>query len=56
MKEYEIKCLEYVIDVISKKNNRELLFDNTEDINVLLSILNKVKPNPNLSEFPDFLL
>ena len=55
MKEYEIKCLEYVIDVISKKNNRELLFDNTEDINVLLSILNKVKPNPNLSEFPDFL-
>ena len=54
-KNNEIECLESVIYIISKKNNRDLVFDNTEDINCLLRVLKGVSPNPNASEFPDFL-
>lgn len=55
MQSDEINFLENVVGAISKTNNDTLVFNNTKDTNVLLSILNKVKPYPNSSEFPDYL-
>lgn len=51
----EFECLKYVIDAYSGKIKSEIVFSNADNDAKLLKYLNEVKPNPHLSEFPDFL-
>lgn len=50
----EVKCLKYVIDACSGRNNSEIVFYNADNDTELLKHLNEVRPNPHSSEFPDF--
>lgn len=51
----EINCLEYVVNVLGKKKNKEIVFSNIENDSLLLKSLKEVKPNKNKTEFPDFI-
>ena len=55
MKVDEKKCLEYVTKALAKQNNAEIVFENVGDINLLLRLLKTVIPNPQATEFPDFV-
>ena len=55
MKNGEMECLKYVIDALKQQNNGEVVFTNIEDSNLLLKLLNGIKPNQNEAEFPDFI-
>lgn len=51
----EFECLKYVIDAYLGKIKSEIVFSNVDNDSKLLKYLNEVKPNPHLSEFPDFI-
>ena len=55
MKNGEMECLKYVIDALKQQNSGEVVFINIEDSNLLLKLLNGIKPNQNEAEFPDFI-
>ena len=50
-----MECIKYVIDALKQQNNGEVVFTNIEDSNLLLKLLNGIKPNQNEAEFPDFI-
>lgn len=55
MQSDEVNCLEYVVNVLGKKKNKEIVFSNIENDSLLLKSLKEVKLNKNKTEFPDFI-
>lgn len=51
----ELECLKYIINTCFGKANGTIVFCNVDNDTEILKQLNEVKPNPNPSEFPDFL-